>query len=59
MKWLFKKDEIDREIIKLVEKLNSLKAEALVKIEALKNEDYKTILVKNILKVVNGMTLQI
>ena len=46
MKWLFKKDEIDREIIKLVEKLNSLKAEALVKIEALENEDYKTILVK-------------
>src|SRR5574344_2164319 len=46
MKWLFKKDEIDREIIKLVEKLNSLKAEVLVKIEALENEDYKTILIK-------------
>lgn len=46
MKWLFKKDEIDCEISKLVEKLNSLKAEAIVKIEALENEDYKIILVK-------------
>ena len=46
MKWLIKKDEIDREIIKLVEKLNLLKAEAIVKIEALENEDYKIILVK-------------
>lgn len=46
MKWLFKKDEIDREIVKLEEKLNSLKAEAIVKIEALENEDYKTILIK-------------
>lgn len=46
MKWLFKKDEIDREIVKLEEKLNFLKAEAIVKIEALENEDYKTILIK-------------
>ena len=46
MKWLFKKDEIDCEISKLVEKLNSLKAEAIVKIEALENEDCKVILVK-------------
>ena len=46
MKWLFKKDEIDREIVKLEEKLNSLKAEAIVKIETLENEDYKTILIK-------------
>lgn len=46
MKWLFKKDEIDREIVKLEEKLNSLKAEAIVKIEALENEDYKIILIK-------------
>ena len=46
MKWLFKKDEIDREIGKLEEKLNSLKAEAIVKIETLENEDYKTILIK-------------
>ena len=46
MKWLFKKDEIDREIAKLEEKLNSLKAEAILKIESLDNEDYKIILVK-------------
>ena len=46
MKWLIKKDEIDREIIKLVGKLNLLKAEALVKIEALENEDYKVILIE-------------
>ena len=46
LKWLFKKDEIDREIGKLEEKLNSLKAEAIVKIETLENEDYKTILIK-------------
>ena len=30
----------------LEEKLNSLKAEAIVKIETLENEDYKTILIK-------------
>lgn len=53
MKWLFKKDEIDREIIKLVEKLNSLKAEALVKIEALENEDYKNVLA---LRYISGFT---
>ena len=46
LRWLFKKDEIDREIGKLEEKLNSLKAEAIVKIETLENEDYKTILIK-------------
>ena len=43
MKWLFKKDEIDREIGKLEEKLNSLKAEAIVKIETLENEELERI----------------
>ena len=53
MKWLFQKDEIDREIVKLEEKLNSLKAEAIVKIETLENEDYKTILVKRYIEGLN------
>ena len=57
MKWLIKKDEIDREIIKLVGKLNLLKAEALVKIEELttslnsKEEEIKNLKADALLKI--------
>ena len=46
IKWLIKLDEIKLEIAKKEEELKNLKAEALMKIEDLDNEDYKTILVK-------------
>lgn len=44
IKWLIKLDEIKREIAKKEEELKNLKAEVLIKIEALDNEDYKNIL---------------
>lgn len=46
LKWLIKLDEIKREIAKKEEELKNLKAEALMKIEALDNEDYKCILIE-------------
>lgn len=46
MKWLIKLDEIKREIVKKEEELKNLKADALLKIEALDNEDYKVILIE-------------
>ena len=45
IKWLIKLDEIKREIVKKEEELKNLKAEALMKIEALDNEDYKNVLI--------------
>ena len=45
MKWLIKLDEIKREIAKKEEELKILKAEALMKIESLDNEDYKNVLI--------------
>lgn len=45
LKWLIKLDEIKREIAKKEEELKNLKAEALMKIEALDNEDYKNVLI--------------
>lgn len=46
LKWLYKKDELERDIIALEEKLNEIKTEALLKIESIDNESYKTILIK-------------
>lgn len=45
IKWLIKIDEIKLEIAKKEEELKNLKAEALMKIEDLDNEDYKKILI--------------
>lgn len=45
MKWLNKKFDIDAEIESKEEELKNLKAEALLKIETLDNEDYKCILI--------------
>lgn len=53
IKWLIKLDEIKRDIVKKDEELKNLKSEALLKIEALDNEDYKTILIE---RYFNGMT---
>ena len=50
LKWLMKKDEIDREIEKLEKKLKDMQAEALLKIEELDNEDYKNVLVMRYIK---------
>ena len=46
IKWLIKLDEIKREIVKKEEEIKNLKADALLKIEALDNEDYKVILIE-------------
>lgn len=46
LKWLFKKDELERDIMHLEEELKNLKVDALIKIEQIENEDYKTILIK-------------
>lgn len=45
VKWIMKKDEIDRKIKQFRSDLDTLKAEALLKIEELENEDYKNVLV--------------
>ena len=46
VKWLNKKFEIDAEIEKKEAELKNLKVEALLKIEAMDNEDYKCILIE-------------
>ena len=46
VKWLNKKFEIDAEIEKKEAELKNLKADALLKIEAMDNEDYKCILIE-------------
>lgn len=46
LKWLFKKDELEHDIMHLEEELKNLKVDALIKIEQIENEDYKTILIK-------------
>lgn len=50
LRWLIKLDEIKREIAKKEEELKNLKAEVLMKIEALDNEDYKNILILRYIK---------
>ena len=45
VKWLMKKDEVDRKIKTLEEKLVKLKSDILSVIDALENEDYKNILI--------------
>lgn len=46
VKWIYKKIEIDEKIKTLEEKLKNIKSQALLIIEELENEDFKTILVK-------------
>ena len=50
VKWIMKKDEIDRKIKQFKSDLDTLKAEALLKIEELENEDYKNLLVLKYIK---------
>ena len=50
VKWIMKKDEIDRKIEQFKSDLDTLKAEAILKIEELENEDYKNLLVLKYLK---------
>lgn len=45
VKWIEKKDEVDRKIQDLEEKLAKLKTEILTVIDSLENEDYKNILI--------------
>ena len=52
VKWIMKKCDLDREIEALEEKLLNLKAEIMLTIETLDNEDYKNVLV---LHYINGM----
>lgn len=53
IKWLMKKDEIDREIEKKEAELNNLKAEVFLQIESWENEDYKNIIIFRYLKRMN------
>ena len=46
LKWLYKKDELERDIIALEEKLKIIKTDVILKIEKIDNESYKTILIK-------------
>ena len=50
LKWLIKKDEIDREIEKKETELKNLKAEILLQIESWENEDYKNVIMFRYLK---------
>lgn len=45
VKWIMKKCDLDKEIEALEEKLVNLKAEIMLTIETLDNEDYKNVLV--------------
>ena len=45
VKWIEKKDEVDRKVQALEDKLAKLKVEILATIELLENEDYKNILI--------------
>lgn len=45
VKWIMKKYDLDKEIETLEEKLINLKAEVMLTIETLDNEDYKNVLV--------------
>ena len=50
VRWLIKKDEIDREIEKKETELKNLKAEILLQIESWENEDYKNVIMFRYLK---------
>ena len=50
VKWVMKKVDLDRQIEEYEKNLKNLKAEALLKIEELENEDYKNVLVMRYLK---------
>lgn len=51
VKWLMKKDEVDRKIQSLEEEVASLKATILAAIDELENEDYKNILIMRYLDI--------
>lgn len=53
VKWLNKKFDIDAEIESKEEELKNLKAEVLLKIETLNNEDYKCILIEKYFNQIN------
>lgn len=53
VKWIYKKIEIDEKIKVLEDKLKNIKSQALLIIEELENEDFKTILVKRYIEVEN------
>lgn len=57
MKWLIKKDEIDREIVKLEDKLKSIKAEIAMKIEDLPSEELKNLAIMRYFKYMNWMEI--
>lgn len=50
VKWIMKKADLEQEIKVLEEKLANLKAEIMVCIERLENEDYKNVLVMHYIK---------
>ena len=55
LKWIFKKDEIEKEILDLEETLKQIKDDALLQIETIKNIDLRMILIKHYLE---GKTLE-
>ena len=57
LKWIIKKDEIDREIAVLEEKLKALKAEIAMKIEELPSEELKNLAIMRYFKYMNWMEI--
>ena len=55
LKWIFKKDEIEKEILHLEENLKQIKDDVLLQIETIKNIDLRMILIKHYLE---GKTLE-
>ncbi len=53
VKWIMKKAELDKQIENNEKKLKELRAEAVLKIEELDNENYKNVLVLRYLKYMN------
>ena len=47
LKWIFKKDEIEKEILHLEENLKQIKDDVLLQIETIKNIDLRMILIKH------------
>ena len=57
LKWIIKKDEIDREIAALEEKLKALKAEIAMKIEELPSEELKNLAIMRYFKYMKWMEI--
>ncbi len=55
LKWIYKKDEIEKEIKDLEEKLEQIKDDIILQVETIKNPELKIIIIKHYLE---GFTLE-